>query len=361
MLADLNIGKVLFVTDPGIAGTNLHAPAMESVKEQGIEVELFDGVDENPTDQTVERCVALARKFRAEALVGVGGGSSLDTAKAANFLLTSGGRIQDYWGRDLAKAPMLPFIAIPTTTGTGSECQSFAIIQDSETHQKMACGDHRAFPTVAVLDPELTLSQPPGVRAATGIDALSHALESMVSRQANPFSQSLSREAFRLIAGSLGEAMRYQADLDAHRRLQLGAAFAGMAIEASMLGAAHAMANPLTAHFGVVHGRAIGLVLPTVMKHNASQPEVAKVYRELAIVAGLASSEASEEEAVALLIDEIDALRFMGGLPRTMEEAGIQVRKVRELAAMASEQWTGGFNPVTITEASYQMLYESIQ
>ncbi len=360
LLAERKVTRVLFVTDPGIAASGLAQPAIESVSERGLAVALFEQVEENPTDATVDACAEVARAFQADALVGIGGGSSLDTAKAANFLLSHGGRIHDYWGKNKAGGPMLPLIAIPTTTGTGSECQSFAIISDRATHQKMACGDDHAFPLVAILDPELVVSQPPAVRVATGIDALAHALESMVASCANPFSQSLSREAFRLTAGALGPAMRHREDLDSHRRLQLGAAFAGMAIECAMLGAAHAMANPLTARYGLVHGRAIALVLPAVVTFNATRPDVAAAYQELAVGAGLCPPTLPPAEALTALIAHIDHLRQLGGLPRTFAEAGADPADIPALASLAAAQWTNGFNPVPINEAGYRQLYARI-
>ena len=154
----------------------------------------------------------LARQEQIDFLVGLGGGSSMDTAKGCNFLLTNGGRMEDYWGVGKATRPMLPLIAIPTTAGTGSECQSFALITHPQTHVKMACGDPKAAARVAILDPELTLTQPPAVAAATGMDALSHALETAVTRRRNPISQMLSREAFRLCARGLGRVFEHPED-----------------------------------------------------------------------------------------------------------------------------------------------------
>ncbi|MDB6076000.1 MAG: adhB, partial [Verrucomicrobiaceae bacterium] len=173
--------RVLVVTDPGIAGAGYPGQAMALIEEEGMVAQVFAEVHENPTTVDVDHCVAAARKFGADLIIGLGGGSSMDTAKGCNFILTNGGRMQDYWGVNKASQPMLPMIAIPTTAGTGSECQSFALISDAETHVKMACGDYRAAAKVAILDAELTVSQPHRVTVCTGIDALSHALESAVT------------------------------------------------------------------------------------------------------------------------------------------------------------------------------------
>src|SRR5690606_15767745 len=152
------------------------------------EVALFDRADENPTTRTIDHCLEIARPAGVDLIVGLGGGSAMDTAKGCNFILTNGGKIQDYWGAGKATRPMLPFIAIPTTAGTGSECQSYALIADEQTHAKMACGDPKAAPKVAILDPLLTLSQPRRVTACTGIDAITHAVESAVTRKRNALS-----------------------------------------------------------------------------------------------------------------------------------------------------------------------------
>ncbi len=215
----------------------------------------------------------------------------MDCAKGINFLYTNGGQMQDYWGVGKAKRPMLPMIAVPTTAGTGSEAQSFALISDAQTHVKMACGDKKAACRVAILDPRLTLTQPPRVTALTGIDAVAHAVETYVTNKRNPISQVFSREAWRLLAANFGRVLEHPGDVTARGAMQLGACFAGLAIENSMLGAAHGLANPLTAHYGIPHGQAVGLMLPHVIRFNAAAvgprlSRTAGVGRRLCRVAG---------------------------------------------------------------------------
>ena len=204
----------------------------------------------------------------------------MDCAKGINFLISGGGEMKDYWGVGKATKPMLKMIAVPTTAGTGSETQSFALISDPVTHQKMACGDPKAACRIALLDPELTLSQPEAVTAATGTDAIVHAVETFVTRRRNPLSVVFAREAWRLLQGSFETVLRNPADVEARGRMLLGASYAGLAIENSMLGATHSAANPLTARYGTVHGAAVGLLLPHVVRCNASV--VDEEYRELA-------------------------------------------------------------------------------
>src|SRR5438128_5578422 len=180
-----------------------------------MRVDVYDGVRENPTTQDVIRCVDAARRAEIDLLIGLGGGSSMDTAKGSNLLLTNGGEMKDYWGVGKATKPLLPLIAIPTTAGTGSECQSAALIMDEVTHHKMACLDPKISARVALLDPELTLSQPARVTACTGMDAISHAVETAVTRKRTDISGIFSREAFRLCFESFSRILANPADLDA--------------------------------------------------------------------------------------------------------------------------------------------------
>ena len=239
LAAGLGGHRVLLVTDAGIVAAGHAARAVAGLREAGLEVTVFDRVRENPTTADVDACLAVAREAGVDLLVGLGGGSSMDTAKGTNFLLTNGGEMRDYWGVGKATRPMLPLIAVPTTAGTGSECQCAALIADESTHQKMACLDPKAAARVALLDPELTVSMPTGVTAVTGIDAVAHAVETAVTRRRNPLSTLFSREAFRLCMGALPGVLRRPDDLGARGRMLLGAAFAVTAIENSMLGAAH--------------------------------------------------------------------------------------------------------------------------
>src|ERR1051325_7459573 len=224
---ELGAKKVLLVTDPGIAAAGHEQHALKSLAADGVAAVVFDKVRENPTTRCVDDCLAIAKSARVEAIIGLGGGSSMDTAKGCNFLLTNGGRMQDYWGIGKATKPMLPLIATPTTAGTGSECQSSAIIADELTHQKMACLDPKAAARVAILDPALTLSQPARVTACTGIDAIAHAVETAVTKKRNEVSQKLSRAAFKLCIPSFPEVLKTPDNLDARSRMQLGAAYAG--------------------------------------------------------------------------------------------------------------------------------------
>jgi len=301
--------------------------------------------------------VQVASEAHVDLIVGLGGGSSMDTAKGCNFILSNGGRMSDYWGIGKASQPMLPFIAIPTTAGTGSECQSFALISEDQTNKKMACGDKKALPKITILDPELTLSLPSSVTACTGVDALAHSLESLVTTKRNPSSNRHAQLAFDLIHKNLPLVFENPQDLKSRGAVLLGASHAGAAIERSMLGAAHSMANPLTASRGVIHGIAVGMVLPQVMKFNAEQEETNRIYAEVARKSGLAGPNSPDSEATRNLIARVCEILKLANISSSLEDYGFVPSEINSLADAAREQWTASFNPRSINSSDFKNLY----
>jgi len=352
--------RVLLVTDRGITAAGHASHAREALEQAGLAVTVYDAVRENPTTTDVAQCLEQARKAGIDLFVGLGGGSSMDTAKGTNFLLTNGGEMKDYWGVGKATQPMLPLIAVPTTAGTGSECQCAALIADEATHQKMACLDPKAAAKIALLDPELTLSQPPRVTAVTGVDALAHAVETAVTTRRNAVSLMYSHEAFKRLVTALPRVLVAPNDLEARGQMLLGAAFAGTAIEHSMLGAAHSCANPLTAHFNVVHGAAVGLMLPHVIRFNATGDEwIRRAYAELASAPEIACVSEGLDLAVSALVARLEALLNLSGIPRSLAAAGVDPESVPVLAAEAARQWTANFNPRPLQAEDFARLFES--
>ncbi len=349
----LGAARALLVSDAGVVRAGHAARGLASLEAAGLATALFDAVHENPTTRDVEATLAVARAFQPDLLVGLGGGSSMDCAKGANFLYCCGGAMRDYWGQGKATGPLLPMIAVPTTAGTGSETQSYALISDAETHVKMACGDKRAACRVALLDPELTATQPSRVTALTGVDALAHALETLVTRPRNPLSLAFSREALWLIAPHLGRVLANPQDIEARAAMQVGAAWAGLAIENSMLGAAHALANPLTARFGVPHGEAVGLMLAHVIRFNTPVCEAA--YGEAAGLVGLACGLPGPVD----LADWTAEIVRAAGLATSLAERGVQPSDFAALATSANSQWTAGFNPRPVAIDDLSRLYEA--
>ena len=354
---ELGFRKILLVTDRGIVVAGHVERVQKSLETAGMTISVFDQVVENPTTECVDSCVVAARSAGIDSIVGIGGGSSMDTAKGCNFLLTNGRRMQDYWGIGKAAKPMLPLIAIPTTAGTGSECQSFALITDEHTHRKMACGDPKAAARIAILDPGLTVSQPVRVTACTGIDAIAHAVETCVTTKRNPISTLYSRESFRLSMSGFHRVLKDPNDITARGQMLLGAAFAGIAIENSMLGAAHAAANPLTAHFGISHGMAVGMMLPAVVRFNVQLPSAKSAYEQLACVAEIGTKGACSSNVVDALIAHIEWLLNQAGMPSSLTALGVKTSDIPTLALEASKQWTAGFNPRPLDAADFEKLF----
>lgn len=345
--------RVLLVTDPGLRAAGHIDLAVEILKSARLQVTLLDDVHNNPTTVDVERGLGVAKAANINLLIGLGGGSCMDCAKGINFLLSNGGKMEDYWGSGKAKLPMLPMLAVPTTSGTGSEAQSYALIAKPDTHMKMACGDKKAACKVAILDPLLTLSMPPSVTAVTGIDAISHAVESYVTTRRNPISLLFGRKAWGLLSRAFPIVLRDPSHTAARGAMLLGAHLAGAAIENSMLGATHACANPLSAHYDMIHGIAIGIMLPHVIKYNAQH--VGDAYGKLAEVTGLCKS--TNPHAAERLADYITELVDLSGQPTRLRDCDVKTELIPTMAVEASQQWTGTFNPRPVSVSEFEELY----
>ncbi len=340
MARELGFSRALLVADHGIAACGYVEEALKLISRSGIEAFPFQDFGENPDTAMVEAGRVFASTKDIDSIIALGGGSSLDCAKGVNFVLTNGGSMRDYWGHDKVSSnphskPLLPMIGVPTTAGTGSDAQSHTLISDAETHVKMACGDPQAAFKIAILDPRLTVTMPPALTAITGYDAISHAVESYVTKSRNPISQMFAREAWRLLEPNFEKVLRAPANIEARGAMLLGSFFAGLAIENSMLGATHACANPLTKNYDTTHGVAIAVMLPHVVRWNTNV--VHKSYEELAGDAGLKTAEA--------LAQRLDEMASAGDLPRSLSALNIPGTDLPMLAEEAAKQWTGGFNP----------------
>src|SRR5262245_34095790 len=334
---ELGFRRTLLVADSGLIDAGHVGRATDLLAQSGVEAISFHDFYTNPDTSMVEAGRDFAEPLGIDSIIGLGGGSSMDCAKAINFVLTNGGRMQDYWGYGKASRPMLPMIGVPTTAGTGSEAQSYALISDADTHVKMACGDPKAAFRVAILDPALTESAPAAVRAAAGYDAISHAVETYVSTARHPASGLFSREAWRLLDGAYERAMRSPGDLQALGDMQLGAHYAGIAIEHSMLGATHACANPLTARYGTTHGVAIAALLTHVVAWNRDDR-----YAELS----------------GDLATRLEHLAQACGLYTRLREIDVPNEDLESLAEQAASQWTGRFNPRPFDRAAALEIYQ---
>jgi alcohol dehydrogenase len=338
---ELGAVRVLIVTDRGIQQAGYAERVKKSLQQNGIDAFEYGDVEENPTDLNVQIGADFAREHSPiDLIIGLGGGSSMDVAKGINFILTNGGKMENYWGFNKAKSSMLPSIGIPTTAGTGSEAQSYALISQDDTHIKMACGDIKARFRVVILDPVLTLTTPKNVTAISGIDAITHTVETFVTKNRNPFSQMHSREAWRLLNRSFETVLNDPSNLLARSDMLLGSYFAGVAIEHSMLGAAHACANPLTARYGIAHGIAVSIMLPSVISFNSV--DVSELYSQLADP----------------LLERIRQFQLAASLPQRLRDCSVEQNSLRGLAKEAATQWTGLHNPRPLTEPDFLSLYE---
>jgi alcohol dehydrogenase len=341
LVRDLASRRALVVADQGIVAAGYVAEVVRLLKGAGVSATGYHEFDANPDSRMVEAGRRIAQAAEVDSLVAIGGGSSLDCAKGINFLLAGGGAMRDYRGYGKARGVLRPSIGIPTTAGTGSEAQSYAIISDADTHAKMACGDPQAAFRAAILDPTLTVSQPRAVTAVAGYDALSHAVESYVTLKRTPISDLFAGEAWRLLSAHYERVLEAPADIAARGAMLLGAHYAGIAIEQSMLGATHACANPLTARYGTAHGVAIGVMLPHVVRWNHE-------------VAGARYGDLRED-----LPGFLERLARAGGLPATLRELGAEAADLEALAADATTQWTGTFNPRPFDQSGALDLYRN--
>ena len=350
---ELGLRRTLLVADHGLVASGHVDEAVTPLQQAGIEIVRFHDFEVNPDTRMVEAGTAFVATQNIDSIIGLGGGSSMDCAKGINFLLTNGGRMADYHGYGKATEPMLPMIAIPTTAGTGSEAQTYALISDAETHVKMACGDSKAAFRVALLDPALTLSQPRSITATSGFDAIAHAVETYVTTKRTPVSEIFSREAWALLEHNYERVLTQPDDLEARGAMQLGAFYAGVAIENSMLGATHACANPLTARYGTAHGAAIAMLLPSVVRWN--ERAVGDRYATLLKLSSVAelNEHLSPTEALAL---RLEALAAAGRLDTDLS-GFVEKGDLPELAAEAAEQWTGTFNPRPFSKEGAMEVY----
>ncbi|WP_146343848.1 iron-containing alcohol dehydrogenase [Falsiphaeobacter marinintestinus] len=352
--------RVLLVTDPGMMATGIVDRALAALNSAGVVVTLYQDVKADPPENVVTFCADAAVDSGAQGVVGLGGGSSLDVAKLAALLATGNQTLKDAYGVGNAKAPRLPLILVPTTSGTGSEVTPISIVTTGES-EKMGVVSPVILPDIALLDPELTLGLPPHITAATGIDAMVHAIEAFASASPNnnPISRNLATEALRLMGAALETAVHTGADLSARSDMLLGSMMAGQAFANSPVAAVHALAYPLGGHFHVPHGLSNALVLPYVLRFNA---EVApEPYARMAPFAfpELGRIENEQERAMAFC-ESMAALSKRCGLQQTLREMDIPRDVLPRLASDAMNQTRLLVNnPRELTEADALNIYEA--
>ena len=355
------LGKSCFViTDPGLRQLGLCDAAIASLEEAGHAVSVFDSVEADPSRATLMTAVDAARAAGANGIVGFGGGSSMDVAKLVALLLGSGEPLDEAWGVGQAKGPRLPLVLVPTTAGTGSEVTPVSIITIGE-EEKRGISSPVILPDIAVLDPDLTLSLPAAVTAATGVDAMVHAIEAYASSNANnnPLSRMLAREALRLLGANIETAVFEGGNADARAAMLLGSMLAGQAFANSPVAAVHALAYPIGSTFHVPHGLSNALVLPHVLGFNA--PEAAHLYAELSADAfpRLAEVEGAQARCAAF-IEALQDLSAKLGLQTRLREVSVPEEALAKMASDAMLQTRLLVNnPREVTEADALAIYRA--
>ena len=349
--------RAIVVSDPGIAKAGILDRVLGGLDQAAVTAEPYPHVEPNPSIETVDAAHDLFRRTRSAFVVGVGGGSAMDVAKVVAVLAAHGGTVRDYEGMGKVPGPGVPCVAIPTTAGTGSEVTIFSVITDRQRKFKMTVGSPHTVPQVALCDPELTLSMPQPLTAATGMDALTHAIESYINTVHNPIAATLARESMRLIGRSLRTAFSSGRNLQARTEMLLASTMAAMAFTRTRLGNVHAMSHPLGAHFDIPHGVANAVLLPSVMAWNMiachdTYPQIASALGES--VDGLSPREASEAavEAVRRLARDVQ-------IPERLRDLGVTREAIPRLAEDAMKSGNVLVNPRTTTAADITALFEA--
>jgi alcohol dehydrogenase len=325
--------KVFLVVDPGLKNAGLLQKVTDPLKKAKIPFEIYDKIDPEPGLKLADAGCKLAAKSGCDCVVGVGGGSAMDVAKAISILLTNGGKAEDYLGLGKIAKPGVPKIMVPTTAGTGAEVTFTAVFINEKTKSKGGMNGDPLYPNAALLDPELTVSLPPHVTAATGIDAFTHALEGYLSTQAHPISDMYALEAIEMISRNLPRAYANGNDLEARSGMLMGSLLAGKALATAGVGLVHAMAYPLGGMFGISHGLANAVLLPYVVEYNLiGNPGK---YAAVAEVMGYDTSDMPLREAAAVVVEAIFNLNNDVGIPGSLADLGIPVEKIPEMADIA--------------------------
>ncbi|AEG14239.1 Alcohol dehydrogenase [Desulfofundulus kuznetsovii DSM 6115] len=344
-----NAKRVLIVTDQGVRKAGILEKVEKILSDAGIENVVFDDVEPDPGLETIHRCASCFRENKCDLILAVGGGSPIDTAKGARVIVENGGHIRDYAGvNKVPRAPVTPLIAIPTTSGTGSEVTTFAVLSDWENRMKITISSPFLAPEVAVVDPLLTMTAPPSVTAASGIDALSHAIETYVSLKAQPPAEALALKAIELIGESLRTAVADGSDKEARTRMSLGSLLAGMAFNNSLLGLTHSIGAALSGHAHVSHGMAIGLLLPYVMEFNAMARM--EKFSKIAVALGEDVKGLSLREAALRSVKAVRELVEDISLPRRLGDVGVTGDMIEGMAKDAMGHGMLKFNPRAVTE-----------
>jgi alcohol dehydrogenase len=333
--------KVMLVYDGGVKAAGIADIVGNAIKAAGVETVIFDKVIPNPTNEIVEEAAETAKREHTDMFVAVGGGSSIDLTKAVNVLMTNPGPISRYGGIGLVEHPLLPLVAIPTTAGTSSEITNVCALIDTEKVVKYVVIDNKMVPSKVIIDPEFTKTMPPSVTAATGMDAITHGVESYISNMATPLTEYHSLQGLKLLYDNLPRAVRDGSDMEAREQMMLGCVITGFGFSNANLGLVHGIAHTLSAHFKLAHGMANAAVLPYVMAFNAES--CPQKMTDMARAIGLNITGDPKKDQY-LLSEELLALTKELGI-KTLSQQGIQEKDLELLADEVLHEPVLGFNP----------------
>ena len=354
--------NILFITDKDLMSLKLTEPALNELRKLSSIVEIFQDVEADPSIKTLLNSIQVGKKINATGVIGFGGGSSMDVAKLSSLILGSNENIDDVWGVSNAKGPRLPLVLVPTTAGTGSEVTPISIITVGE-EEKKGVSSEIILPDIAILDPDLTIGLPAHTTAATGIDAMVHAIEGYTSanKNNNPISKMLAVEALKLLAGSIERVVFDGSDIKARGNMLIGAMLAGKAFANSPVAAVHALAYPIGGTFHVSHGLSNSLVLPYVLRFNSVDSKTAKEYAELApFIFPEINSDQGSQAICKEFIDKLEVLSKKIGLPQKLREVNIPKEACKKMASDAMKQTRLLVNnPREVTESDALNIYEA--
>ncbi|MGL5489575.1 MAG: L-threonine dehydrogenase [Shewanella sp.] len=351
----LGFKRALIVTDKPLVNIGLVGEVAEKLGQNGITSTVFDGVQPNPTVGNVEAGLALLKANQCDFVISLGGGSPHDCAKGIALVATNGGSIKDYEGLDKSTKPQLPLVAINTTAGTASEMTRFCIITDEARHIKMAIVDKHTTPLLSVNDPELMLKKPASLTAATGMDALTHAVEAYVSIAATPITDACAIKAIELIQGNLVNAVKQGQDIEAREQMAYAQFLAGMAFNNASLGYVHAMAHQLGGFYDLPHGVCNALLLPHVQEYNAKV--VPHRLKDIAKAMGVDVAKMTDEQGAAAAITAIKTLSVAVNIPENLTLLGVKAEDIPTLAENALKDACGFTNPKQATHAEICQIF----
>jgi len=356
-LSRLQAKRPLLLSDAGLRQAGILGTIADILSGAGVPFAVFDEVEANPSIETVERALALYCNHGCDSILALGGGSPIDTAKALGVLVTNAGTVRDFVGLNTFSNPLPPLLAIPTTVGTGSEGTNFAVITDHAAHKKVVIGNPLLAPAVAILDPELTLSLPPKLIASTGLDALTHAVESYLTTVASDFTDAVGLHAVRLIARHIEDAVKPERDVRTMGHMLHASCLGGLAFSYGRTALVHGMAHPLGAYYDVPHGMANSILLPYVMEFN--RPACEGRLADLGRAMGYASSTMPDGEAADVFVQGVTALSARVGIPKLLSEVGVTDEFVSQMAIDAAASGNAKVNPRIPTVDEVIAIYHS--